>query len=235
MDAKRLADQDLGLDANYWIAYKVKGQALAGLGCYDEALEPLRKAYEADPYEAGLAFSYAKVLCWNGKYKAALDPALVNLSMSVASGSKDETDKKLLLSLIRRFPETVVERSVQALPARLDRSLLSANFHFALAAVLDQAQMQAAAIEQYRAGLALNPNFAQGIFGLGRDLELQRGEYNEALLCYTRAHELEPDDAEIARYYNRLESRMAIRSGDIAWHLKDWLSGLYDQSTKKSK
>jgi tetratricopeptide (TPR) repeat protein len=85
--------------------------------------------------------------------------------------------------------------------------------------------MNELAIDHWNAGLQVEPTFARAIFRMGRELELYRHEYKEALQCYERAHILKPDDREIEAYLVRLKERYPQRPFDIAWNLKDWLSG----------
>jgi tetratricopeptide (TPR) repeat protein len=231
-DAIILADQDLKLDSKFYLAKKIKGIALASLGQYDRATEPLSEAYAQDPFREGVAHLYALTCIWSGDYKKALEPGLVFLAESsfVDSNfllSSRNTDAKILaLTIIRKLPPQIVAERCDQVGNIIDAKTHNAGFRLSLGDVLDSAHLPEQALEQYHAALAISPNAARGIFREGRDLEMYQHEYTQALECYKKAHELRPNDPEIALYYARLRDRIHLRPTDLAWNLKDWLSGL---------
>jgi len=226
-DAVQLANQDLALDKNFPLAYRIKGFALAYMSRWSEAQEPLRIAYKEQPFKGGVAFMYAKACSWSGDYHNALEPALVDLALTSSLDSNNIDQKLALVRILRKLPHDFASAKIAIVSTNLDKSLHNPAFHFALGDVLDHADMHEIAIEQYHKGLQIAPDYARAIFRLGKDMELHKQQYKEALFCYTRAHELAPQDTEINAYYQRLQQRLENRNEDIAWKLKDWLASFH--------
>jgi tetratricopeptide (TPR) repeat protein len=226
-DAVQLANQDLALDKNFVLAYRVKGFALAFMSRWSEAQEPLRIAYKEQPFKGGVAYMYAKACAWSGDYQDALEPALVALAVSSNLETNNYEQKVALARILRNVPRDKAIAKIGIVSNNLDLSMPNPAFHFALGDVLDRADMHDTAIEQYHKGLQMAPNFARAIFRLGKDMELYKQQYKEALFCYTRAHELAPQDAEIDAYYQRLRQRLEMRNEDVAWRLKDWIASFH--------
>jgi tetratricopeptide (TPR) repeat protein len=226
-DAVQLANQDLALDKNFVLAYRVKGFALAYMSRWNEAQEPLRIAYKEQPFKGGVAYMYAKACTWSGDYQDALEPALVALAASSSLDANNFEQKVALARILHNLPHDKAIAKIAVVSNNLDISLPNPAFHFALGDVLDHTDLHDTAIEQYHKGLQMAPNFARGIFRLGKDMELYKQQYKEALFCYTRAHDLAPQDAEINAYNQRLTQRLEMRNEDIAWRLKDWIASFH--------
>jgi tetratricopeptide (TPR) repeat protein len=108
-------------------------------------------------------------------------------------------------------------------------------YHFRLGEILDQLQMPDLAIKQYQEGLLISPNNAHALLLLGLDLEIHKRQYKEALDCYARAHQVAPSDQNIKAHLTRLDKRLAGRSTDIAWQLRDWLASLCQHSESEER
>jgi len=226
-DANQLANQDLALDKNFILAYRVKGFALANLSRWSEAQAPLHLAYEQQPFKGGVAKMYAKACSWGGDYHSALEPALVDLAITASLDANNLEQKAAVLDIIRKLPRDFSTAKIGIVSVNLDKTLHNPAFHFALGDVLDHAGMHDAAIEQYDKGLQIAPDYSRAIFRLGKDMELYKQQYKEALFCYSKAHQLSPGDPEITAYYARLNQRLQTRQEDIAWRLKDWISRMH--------
>jgi tetratricopeptide (TPR) repeat protein len=225
-DALNLANRELENDANYWLAYSIKGMALAGLQKYDQAIPPLQRAFTERPFKSKAAITYAQCASWMGDYKTALDPALVYVALESSWRSNNLQQKELLVHILRRLPQDFVAERLAYWGPKFDNILNNAAFHFLMGDVLDSVDMHAVAIDEYKAGLKMQPNFARAIFHLGKDLELDKRQYKAALDCYERAHTLAPDDKEMTVYWTRLQGRLPVQQSDMAWQLRDWLSDL---------
>lgn len=224
-DAVREADADLRIDKNFPLAHKVRGIALCGLGRFQEAIPDLQFAYKIWPMKTDLTHKYVAACVWNQDYRQALDPAIMLIAQTSSLDANNMREKQYLREIIRHLPEAVVKQRINELGPGIDSTYRNPAFHFALGDVLDAVGKPELAIDQYQAGIAMMPTFARGIFRLGKDLEQARHEYEQALFCYRKAHELAPSDKEINMHLVRLQQRLRDRQADIAWRLKDWLSG----------
>lgn len=231
-DAVVMANKDLALDKNFGLANELKGAALLRMQQYAAAVEPLRIAYEQAPTKRELAAQYSYASYWTGAYRNALEPALINLAMKSSLTTNSQSAKEAVRRVMSKLPASFCIEKISSVSPIVDKEMRNAAFHFSLGDVLDSLGMYEPAIEQYSAGLMIAPNFARGIFRLGKDLELHRHEYEEALVCYKKAHALAPDDQEIEAHLNRLNARYPRRSGDFAWQLKDWIRGIHPENTK---
>lgn len=220
-DALVLANQELRLYPTFPLAFKVKGIALMGLSKPDQAIGPLRIAYQAY-HQPTLARSYAHAAIWNGAYEEALDPAISYLNSSSTLNANDPASKDLLLTIMRHVPKSKI---YGVLPDLLQKQRANPAFYFALGDTLDRAGYNDLAIDLYSLGLRLEPRFARGLFRLGRDYEVVRKDYPAALFLYEQAYKLSPQDPEIQEYLVRLEDRVKNRDNDIAWQLKDFFRG----------
>jgi len=220
-DALNLANQEIKLHPQFWLAYKVKAFALMGLRRPEEALIPLRVAYANYPSKAMVARTYARACMWCGLYQEALTPALMFLNCSSNLTSNDLVAKQMVLAVLEHLPKSLVEKELPALSASVQKIKPNAAYYFALGDTLDHVDLNDLAISQYYAGLQMEPNFARGLFRLGKDFEQERRDYKAALMLYAQANHLAPQDPEIASYFLRLGRRYKNRDNDLAWQLKD--------------
>ena len=169
-DAVVLAGQDLALDKRFYLAKEIEGIALASMGQFDRAMQPLSEAYSQDPFREGVAVLYAQTCIWSGKYDRALEPALVNLAQKsmVDSNfmltSRNTDAKRMLLDIIRKLPPPMVAKACTKVGSVIDEKTHNIGFRLSLGDVLDAAHLHELALDQYHMALAMYPNAARGIF-----------------------------------------------------------------------
>lgn len=219
-EAIALADGDISLAPQYLMANRVKGLALKQLGRYGQATKPLGIAFKQAPNKEGVAEAYAKCAYWSGHFKEAVFPALITLEQSASMDANNPVEKNLLEQILRKVTDNDLKSGLAAMDM-LRRKKTKAAFHFALGDVLDRIKKPYFAVEQYRLGLEKEPTFYRGWYRLGKDLESYYRDYDQALLCYQKAHAFKPEDREISYSYLRLADRIAQRKSDLSWQLKD--------------
>lgn len=222
-DALVLANEEIKSHPQFWLAYKVKAFALMGLKRPDEALSPLRVAYANYPTKAIVARTYARACIWEGLFEEALTPALMFMNLTSSLTSNDPVAKKIVATILEKLSKTVIDKELPEATEKIQKTKPNAAYFFALGDTLDRIGMNDLAINQYYIGLKLEPEFARGLFRLGRDYELARRDYKAALMLYATANKLAPDDKEISSYFYRLAKRYEIRDNDLAWQLKDMM------------
>ncbi|MBS1953034.1 MAG: tetratricopeptide repeat protein [Cyanobacteria bacterium SZAS-4] len=220
-DALNLANDEIKSHPQFWLAYKVKAFALMGLHKPDEALPPLRVAYANYPTKAIVARTYARACIWCGLYKEGLTPALMYLNSTSNLTSNDPVAKKMAGTILEHLPKEYVEKELPKLVESIQKIKPNAAFYFALGDTLDRVDLNDLAVGQFYSGLRAEPGFARGLFRLGRDFEIARRDYKAALMLYSQASVMAPDDQEIATYFARLGRRYKNRENDLAWRLKD--------------
>lgn len=222
-DALRLADEEIKSHPKFWLAYKVKAFALMGLHKPDQALAPLRVAYANYTSKAIVARTYARACIWCGLYQEGLTPALMFLNSTSNLTSNDPVAKKMVATILEHLPKTYVAKELPILSDSVQKIKPNAAYYFALGDTLDRVDMNDIAVNQYYNGLKAEPNFARGLFRLGRDFELARRDYKAALMLYAQANAIAPNDPEIATYFLRLGKRYKNRENDLVWRLKDYM------------
>jgi len=220
-DAVVFANQDLRLKPNFPLANEIKGLALNNVGRYQDAIPALAIAFNANPYNIDVAHAYAQCLYWDGKYQAAMPPALVNMAFSSRLNGNDPKSKRLVAEIMnclsneKKIAELIVSTGmkfpINKMPA----------YHFALGDVLDRNGYNRLAMREYQTGLALKPDFGRAWYRLGLDYESIDHNYQAALECYKKASISLPGEKLIALQESRLEDRLANRKDDLAWQLKD--------------
>jgi tetratricopeptide (TPR) repeat protein len=222
-DALLMAEEEIKRHPDFSLAYKVKGFALMGLRRPDQAMAPLRIAYASFKTQPMVSRTYAHACIWCGLYQEGLEPALAFLDATSTLTSNDLGAKKMLRAILEQIPKTELEKELPGLNKIIQKAKPNAAYYFALGDTLDRLDLHDLAIDQYFAGLMMEPEFARGLFRLGKDLELSRRDYKAALVLYVHANKLAPDDPEIFDHLLRLNYRMQTRWNDLAWQLKDWM------------
>jgi len=221
-DAVRLAQEEIKRYPNVWIAYKAQGLGYFGLRRKDAAVAPLTVAFEKLPVSIQVCNALAQSLAWCGDYDKALYPALVYLDRTSTPASIDPKAKYLVSQIISKCSNQAVV-GINRLAHMVDRQAPNPTFHFSLGDILDRGRHFDQAIDEYRFGLYLSPNYPRGLFRLGADLECYKRNYPVALRFLARAHLLAPEDKQIEACYERLKVRLANRYNDLAWTAKDWV------------
>lgn len=221
--AKVLAQADLAKDPNYAMANRIYGLALASTGRFEQSIEPLNKAYQQQPFKQGLAENLSACAVWAGKWKIALEPAIIALGATATLDSNNLKEKNRLIEIFRHTKPDEIEMAIKSATIKAGKHPPGA-FFFALGDVLDGVNMRHLAIEQYKRGLQEEPAFGRGWFRLGKDLEIYAKDYQQALQCYQKAHAFRMKDQEIAMAMYSLSDKLAKRDQDWSWKLKDVLS-----------
>ena len=227
VEAIEFANKDLAIDQHFILANEIKATALSNLSHYSEAAALFQKCYQVDPTRAELGEKYANACYWLGDYQQALLPALGNLALSARFNSSNFAAKSLVMTVISKMSKTDVAKAIAADDNEVARTFHNPDYHFAIAAILDAAGLHDSAIGQYQEGLSSRPNFAAGLFELGRDLQIYRHDYKQAMNYYDRAYTLAPRNPELNAYRNQLSMHLKQPSQDIAWNLKDFLHNLF--------
>ncbi|PWT94860.1 MAG: hypothetical protein C5B53_12250, partial [Candidatus Melainabacteria bacterium] len=221
-EAVTLAKMDLAKDPNWMLANEVAGLSLMKLHRYGEAVKPLALTFARTPFKSVIDVEYAQALYWQGDYVNALRPALIYLALTADLFANNEPAKVVLGRILRHVNERDLATRIDEVNKvfGLERS---AAFHFSLGDVLDKYGFRGLAIEQYKQGLALQPQFGRGLYRLGVDLEIYKHNYPEALKYLEEAAALLPEDEAIQKHVLRLQDRWATYKTDWSWRLKDWL------------
>jgi tetratricopeptide (TPR) repeat protein len=220
--AVALADQDLEIDPKLFAALEIKGLALVKLGKFDQACPLLKQAFEAHRSNQELQVAYIQCLLWKSDYAEALRPALVHLSATASEYSDPVIAKKLVSSIIGHLTEQQINEAIAEV-SKYPMYNMRSGYHFALGDLLDRRNYHALAVEQYREGLSLSPEFGRGWYRLGLDQETVLRDYDGALVSYKKAVQYCPRDSEVTNHFTRLQSRITTRKQDLAWLLKDKL------------
>jgi tetratricopeptide (TPR) repeat protein len=228
-DAIAYADEDIRQKPKFPMANQIKGLALEHMGLYREALNPLKIAYDADPYKPDIAYAFAQSLYWVGYNTAAMRPALLYLAMRANLNNKDMRASRLVSDIMSQLSESYASVAISESSLRVPENLKAA-YHFALADLLDQRHFRSLAITEYLNGLKIKPDFGKGWYALGLDYETGENNYAKALECYKKARLFAPEDKQIMNQERRLQDRLSGRNDDVAWQLKDEIKRL---STRK--
>ena len=220
--AKVLAQADLAKDPNFAMANRIYGLALASTGKFEQSIEPLNKAYQQQPFKQGLAENLSACAVWAGKWKVALEPAIIALGATATLDSNNPKEKARLIEIFRHTKKEDIERAIASATIKIGKHPPGAYF-FSLGDVLDGINMRGLAIEQYKRGLQEEPAFGRAWFRLGKDLEIYAKDYEQALQCYQKAHAFQMKDQEIAMAMYSLSDKLAKRNKDWSWQLKDVL------------
>ena len=185
----------------------------------DEAVKELRTTETLDPANPGAHRLLARILAQQNSLADA------ERELKLALRLKPSADTHLELRVVEAQLGNLNEAAAQFRHAlQLDPRLAAA--HLMLGTVLHVAsQTTLAALDQFRAATALNPNDADAQYNLGRELKAG-GDTAGAIAAFRRAIELKPD-LEQAHY----NLALALRSqGDTSNAKKeaDELTGLHD-------
>ncbi|CAM6001763.1 unnamed protein product [Sphagnum balticum] len=222
MEAYLLASVDISHDKKFWTAYKIKGFAAFGMGNFREAVSLLSVAFDHFSGRSNSAKGLAMAALRSGRCDIGLEPALVNLGLTSSLTETSLEQKQLVIDLWRQVPLDEA-REILARTEGLYGLPSNSSYHFAMGAVFDQLGLVPDAVLEYQRGLSVKPNYARGLYRLGRDLQIYYHRYTDALADYRLASRLAPSDGEISRSLDRLQIRLLGRGADLAWRLKDKL------------
>src|SRR5262249_20647139 len=163
---------------NFAMANRIYGLALASTGHFEKSIAPLNKAYEQQPFKQGLAENLAACAAWAGKWKIALEPAIISLGATATLDSNNQREKNRLYEVFRNVKHSEIQSAVESATIKIGKRPPAAYF-FALGDVLDSVNMRALAIEQYKRGLQEEPTFGRAWFRLGKDLEIYAKDYQQ--------------------------------------------------------
>lgn len=222
LEALGLAEHDLKLKKDHPAATIIKAQALLCLSRYREALPLLDRIYRQTDFEKRLA---AHMLCQAylaaGLYEQALEPALVEMALS-KDRSRAVVPKMTVAMLVQKLPAPLVANVRDKVLKMLSQTEFEWRLHFSFADVLDHVGRHEDAMREYAKGLEIAPMVGRAWYRLGRDME-KESHYDNALVMYQRALQLDTGDPWIKAANLRLSQRVVGRPNDLAWRFKDSL------------
>lgn len=217
-EAVNLADADLKTKPDHFYANLMKGQALFLSGHSRQAIPYLKEAFNQRPVHPGAAELYARACQQQGLYADALEATLYEMALTTKHADLEKV--KLRAAYLLRFSNARITANVAAMARRrLAGRSEAPRLYFALGDVLDRLGRRREAIGQYKLGLAEDPRLGRGWYRLARDFE-HTGDISNAMLCYIKALELNPEDTQIVLSANRFHNRLVNRKRDVAWQLK---------------
>lgn len=161
---------------------------------YGDAAAELNINYKADPESLNNNKLYLVVLDKLGKKQKELEVALIILSAD--NGQQMQERKALIGGLIKTLSQSQIEASLKAAESLIKAKQFKARMHFAMGDIMDRQARYKDAIQEYRRGLAINPDFARGYLRLGEDLEMAQNDFEGAMLNYKKALALDSKDKE---------------------------------------
>lgn len=161
---------------------------------YADAAAELNINYKADPETLSNNKLYLTVLDKLGKKQKELEVALIILSAD--NGQQMQERKALIGGLIKTLSPSQIEASLKAAENLIKAKQFKARMHFAMGDIMDRQARYKDAIQEYRRGLAINPDFARGYLRLGEDLEMAQNDFAGAMLNYKKALALDKNDKE---------------------------------------
>jgi tetratricopeptide (TPR) repeat protein len=191
---------------------------------YEAAIRYLGKAAVRDPGNSKLTSSLARLSAWNGQYTQAISPFLLSLAVTSNQYSADSDNNQLLLECFKHSNKDEAMKQVQEICNGFDPAKHNAGFHNLLGEDMRDLGWNDAAIEQFKTALSLSPKFGLAQFNLAKEYEFYAHDYTNALEFYRQAQLNGAPDLHAGDYANRLEERLVIRKGDIAWQIRDWFS-----------
>lgn len=162
---------------------------------YADAAAELNINYKADPETLNNNKLYLTVLDKLGKKQKELEVALIILSAD--NGQQMQERKGLIGGLIKTLSPSQIEASLKEAEKLITARQFKARMHFAMGDIMDRQARYKDAIQEYRRGLAINPDFARGYLRLGEDLEMAQNDFKGAMLNYQKALTLDKNDKEI--------------------------------------
>jgi tetratricopeptide (TPR) repeat protein len=209
-----------------------KANMVLGIACikmhpphYSEAADPLLKAARQMPTRTELNFEAAEAAVWVGRYSEAIDPAICCLAFSTNRFGRDERVMDLLVDCFKHSSKPEAKAQLLAMQKRLINA--SGYVRNALGEALEEAGWHEEALAEFQAASLASPEFGEAVFNLAKEHELYLHDYTGALLLYRKAGQMGlPMGMSASDRVLRLEGRLALgQKQDIAWHLKDLLSG----------
>lgn len=222
--AAALAQLDLDISANYAAANLIKGQALLGMHRQRDAITYLQRAFDDQPLHPDTAWPLAQCYIHINKNDKALEPLLFAMARS-QNDSELYPRLNATKQVIRVLPTPFVEKTIKAASAVIDRSPYAAYYHTAVGTAFDRLNRRNEAFVQYIQAVNADKNFVPALYRLGRAMERVHKDYASAKDLYRRAYMLDPKYRLNLAALDRLQSRVDNRQNDLAWQLKDLLSG----------
>ena len=204
-------EKAIALDDHNSKAWHVKGNALWGLKCPNEALEAYEKAIELDPKLAD---------SWNGKGNALWglkcpNEALEAYEKAIELDPKDAyswNGKGIILHDLKRLSE-----ALEAFEKAIELDKNHANSWNGKGVVLHDRKEYIDAIKAYNQSINLDINHNFSWYNKGISLGML-GQYPEALKCFAKAEELDPNsvwqnflnEATLIKYFDGLRAKEEV-------------------------
>lgn len=161
------------------------GIVLSGMGRFQDAVEPYRKALEIEPNHPDVRLSLGSIMEYLGNLPQAIEEYKKAIELDPWSASSYQT-LGLALKRTGNLPAAAEEfwKAIQ-----LDPRLASA--HASLGAVYHEAGYLAEAAEQFKKAVEIDPNSADIYHKMGRAMA-ESGKLEQAISSYRKAVELNP-------------------------------------------
>jgi tetratricopeptide (TPR) repeat protein len=224
-NAYKYAKRELAKSPNNPKANYVAGMALAHQGRFADAIAYLGKSAITQPQNSELTGNLARISNWAGQYDKVLPAALAYLSVTVSAYTVDPQMKAILVDALRHTKKAQAMKIVDDFVLHFPAATSNAYFQNVLGEALAEVGWHQEARERFKDAIKIQPNCGIAQFNLGRDYELNQHDYAAALACYRIAKLTAPSELHVSDYAERLEERLSNRNQDLAWQLRDWMTG----------
>lgn len=203
------------------IANKLYGQALYRSGLKNKAEPYLESAYKSAPGMPGAAEAYFDVLLDGKKYKEALMPGLVMLSLENPKNGRAPVVRRKLRTVLPHIPDKELKAAIHRVAMHIPEGSSQCSYYLALAHMCDRVGKRSLAINCYIPGLATKPENPGEYIRYARDLEMFNGNPQIIHEQYQRALKALPDHPTIVAAYRRYLKKSQSKKHDIAAGIKD--------------
>lgn len=186
-----------------------KAKILVALDRFSEAVHEMDPVFEKYPFSSNTNDVYLAALLKCGNLEKALEVRLCLLSK--ANGRDMQINKSEVGGLCSKLSKNQIDLCIARAEKRIADQKLKARLHFAMGDIYDRAKNSGEAIQQYEAGLKLDPTFARGYLRLAEDQEVFLKDFKSALKNYETAQKLDKADKEINLRLNNLRQKQGIK------------------------
>lgn len=203
------------------VANKLYGQALYRAGHKTKAEPYLELAYKSAPNMPGAAEAYFDALLDSKKYKEALMPGLVMLSMENPKNGRAPVVRRKLRTILPHIPDSELKSAINRVAMHLPEGPSQCSFYLALAHMCDRVGKRTLAINCYIPGLAAHPENPGEYIRFARDLEMFNSDPKIIHEQYQRALRALPDHPALVAAYRRYVKESGSKNRDIAAGIKE--------------
>ncbi|MBY0356772.1 MAG: tetratricopeptide repeat protein [Candidatus Obscuribacterales bacterium] len=220
-EAIKLAKVDLQHLPAHFMANVVIGEALLSLNRPLEAIPYIEKAHQVRPANYDLIRMMALAYYRAHDFERALPCALLYMTLSTKA-PQFANAKLFCAKIIHNLSPKDVDKGINEAAEVLSDKDYRVRLHLSVGDVLDRMSRHIEAARQFALGLRLDPHNARGWYRLAVDEEIF-GLYDQSIVSFKRALDLDPRDREIHAGAVRLATRLMNQERDVAWRLKESL------------